>query len=84
MNVWSGNWQKPITESSLSFHEVQQEIAQLIKAEEYLLSPWDKMTSLQKAYERGHINSDVNRRFFSYHDFLLASAPEILAEFKND
>ncbi|MCR0225524.1 SNF2-related protein [[Clostridium] innocuum] len=83
LNVWSGNWQKPITESSLSFHEVQQEIAQLIKAEEYLLSPWDKMTSLQKAYERGHINSDVNRRFFSYHDFLLASAPEILAEFKN-
>lgn len=83
LNIWSGNWQKPVTESSLSFHEIQHEIAILIEKDEYLKSPWDKMTSLQKAYERGIINSNVDRRFFSYHDFLLASAPEVIAKFKS-
>lgn len=83
LNIWSGNWEKPITESSLPFHDIQQEIAKLIERDEYLMSPWDKLTSLQKAYERGIINSDVDRRFFSYHDFLLASAPEIIAKFKS-
>lgn len=83
LNIWSGNWQKPVTESSLPFHDIQQEIAKLIERDEYLISPWDKLTTLQKAYERGIINSDVDRRFFSYHDFLLASAPEVIAKFKS-
>lgn len=83
LNVWSGNWEKPVTESSLSFHDIQQEIAKLIERDEYLMSPWDKLTSLQKAYERGIINPDVDRHFFSYHDFLLASAPEVIAKFKS-
>ena len=83
LDVWSGNWQKPVTKSHLSFDEVQQAIAALIENGEYLKSPWEQMTSLQKAYEQGIINSDVNRRFFSYHDFLLVSAPEVIAKFKS-
>lgn len=83
LDVWSGNWQKPVTKSHLSFDEVQQAIAALIENGEYLKSPWEQMTSLQKAYEQGIINSDVDRRFFSYHDFLLVSAPEVIAKFKS-
>ena len=83
LDVWSGNWQKPVTKSHLSFDEVQQAIAALIENGEYLRSPWEQMTSLQKAYEQGIINFDVDQRFFSYHDFLLVSAPEVIAKFKS-
>lgn len=84
LDVWSGNWQKPETKSSLSFDDVQQEIAKLIEKEEYLQSPWEKMTNIQRAYAEKKINQIIEKQILSYKTELDATAGEIISFFKQE
>ena len=84
LNVWSGNWQKPVTESHLSFNEVQQAIATLIENNEYLKSPWEKMTEVQKAFVQKKFNQVIEQQLLSYQSVLKVTVGEVIAFFKQE
>ena len=84
LNVWSGNWEKPETKSSLSFHEVQQAITELIEKDEYLKTPWEKMTSVQKDFTNKKFNYVIEQQLLSYQPVFKAAAGEIIAFFKQE
>lgn len=51
----------------------------LIDKEEYPVSPSEKNTVIQKQYQDGNLNSDVDRIVLSYTDTYLSSPTEIIA-----
>lgn len=84
LNVWSGNWEKPETKSSLSFHEVQQAITELIEKDEYLKTPWEKLTSVQKDFTNKKFNYVIEQQLLSYQPVFKAASAEIIAFFKQE
>lgn len=84
LNVWSGSWENPETKSSLSFHEVQQAITELIDKDEYLKTPWEKMTSVQKDFTNKKFNYVIEQQLLSYQPVFKAAAGEIIAFFKQE
>lgn len=78
LEVWTGNYLNQQSLSHLSFFRLQQELVKLIDADEYLISPYEKMNGLQRAYESKIINSDVLFYLFQYQSQMLAASSEII------
>ncbi|MCR0507557.1 DEAD/DEAH box helicase family protein [[Clostridium] innocuum] len=82
-HVWSGNYLHPKSESQLSFFRLQEELSKLIEKDEYLQSPYDKQSGIQKAYTAKVINSDVTFYLFQYRLEMLLSSSEIIEYMSN-
>ncbi|GFI40739.1 hypothetical protein IMSAGC017_00774 [Thomasclavelia cocleata] len=76
--VWGGNYLKPHSQSYLSFFRLQAEVSKLIDADEYLISPYEKMSGIQRAYSSKNLNSNVTFYLFKYHPEMLVSSSEII------
>lgn len=82
-HVWSGNYLNPKTKSKLSFFRLQGELSKLIEKDEYLQSPYDKQSGIQRAYTAAVINSNVTFYLFQYHPEMLLSSLEIIEYMRN-
>ena len=84
LNVWAGSWQNKKSKSHLSFFQLQLEVAKLIENNEYLLSKWERMSSIQVTYENGTMNRNVDYYLFSYKSEFKKSSTEIIEFLSNE
>lgn len=78
LEVWKGNYLNQQSLSHLSFFRLQGELSKLIEADEYLISPYEKMNGLQRAYKSKTLNANVTIHLFKYHSQMLVSSSEII------
>lgn len=79
LNIWSGNYLNKKSESTLSFLDLQTEVAKLIERDEYLIPTWKKMTPIQRAFYIGVINRNVDYYMFSYNNEFLQTSSQIIS-----
>lgn len=77
--LYSGNFATRDTSSTVDYDFIQEEIGKLIDKEEYLQSPYEKMTVIQRNYHNGYFNRDVDRIIFSHTDSYTVLPSEIIA-----
>jgi N12 class adenine-specific DNA methylase len=87
VQLFSGTNNAPNTQTMVDFQYLQQVLAKMIEKEEYLLSPYEKMTVLQRHYRDSLYNCDVDRIIFSHTDaytMLPSTIIERLSVLKNE
>ena len=82
LDVWSGNYLNPKTQSHLSFFRLQEKVSKLIESDEYLIPTFKQMNGIQRAYYSKTMNSNVTFHLFKYHLDMRLSSSEIIAYFK--
>lgn len=83
IQLFSGSYLNPASLSSVDFRLIETEITKLIDKDEYLLSPYEKLTDLQKHYVNGNYNSDVSKVIFTHTDSYVFAPSEIIETLKN-
>lgn len=78
IELYSGNYLAKKSSSMVDLEYFQATIATLIEKDEYLQSPYEKMTRLQRHIHNGNINRDVDRILFSHLDNYTVSSAEII------
>lgn len=79
--MWSGTYLNPSRKSFYDFYYLQGLINELIEKDIYLMSPAQQMTHIEWAADNGTFNSNVEKVFFNYHDFMLESSSSIIEYF---
>lgn len=66
LDIWHGGFENKKSSSHLSFFDLQFEVAKLIENDEYLRPRWARMSPIQRTFENGTMNRNVDYYLFSH------------------
>ena len=84
LDIWHGGFGNKKTNSHLSFFELQFEVAKLIENNEYLRPRWARMSPIQRTFENGTMNRNVDYYLFSYKNEFKKNSSEIIEFLSNE
>lgn len=84
LDIWHGGFGNKKTNSHLSFFELQFEVAKLIENDEYLRPRWARMSPIQRTFENGTMNRNVDYYLFSYKNEFKKNSSEIIEFLSNE